>query len=73
MTVLDLTLVACLIALRETGDGGFSSPSFLFLGGGSLLSFAAMGKSEITMEMGLPYYIILTTKTETLPEYLTLQ
>ena len=72
MTVLHLTLVACLIALRETGDGGFSSPSFLFLGGGSLLSFS-MGKSGITMKMGLPYYIILTTKTETLPEYLTLQ
>lgn len=50
MTVLHLTRMACLIPLRDTGDGGLlSSPSFAFLNVGSFVSLATNEKSEITM------------------------
>jgi len=43
--------MACFMVLRESGDGGFiiSSPSFVFLFGGSFESLATIEKSEIQM------------------------
>lgn len=51
MTVLHLTRMACLITLRDTGEGGLviSSPSFVFFNVDSFVSLATIEKSESTM------------------------
>ena len=48
MSVLHLILMASVIVLQDTGDGGLtiSFPSFVFRTGGSLVSFATTEKSK---------------------------
>ena len=50
MIVLHFILIACLIVLRDIGDGGFgASPSFVLFKGGSFVSLATIQKSENLM------------------------
>ena len=47
--MLHFILIACLIVLRDIGDGFGASPSFVLFKGGSFVSLATIQKSENLM------------------------